>query len=166
MQKQKKGKQENHTHIEKVGHTSHFLVFIDDLQKQLFIKKLLKGHFLPFYPPKNLKMRILKKWKKLLEISFYTCLPKITIIWCAIPEIQSKTDRMFYHFGPLFALYSPPEAPADVIILDMCTKNHNHMIYASSNMKCNRKNLLVIFGHFFPFTPLTTQKIKILKKWN
>ena len=40
--------------------------------------------FLRFYIPspiKSWKIRILKKWKKLLEISsFYTCVPKTTII--------------------------------------------------------------------------------------
>ena len=30
--------------------------------------------------------------------SFYTSVPKITIIWGTVPEIQSETD-MFYHFG-------------------------------------------------------------------
>ena len=55
-----------------------------------------------------------------MEISsFYTCVPQMTITWCMVPEIWSMTDRIFSHFGPFFAL----------------------------------------------FTPLTTQKIKILEKW-
>ena len=33
--------------------------------------------------------------------SFYTCVPKITIIWCTAPEIQSETHN-FCHFGPLY----------------------------------------------------------------
>ena len=34
------------------------------------------------------KIKISKKWKKHLEISlFYTCVPKIMITWCTIPEI-------------------------------------------------------------------------------
>ena len=58
-------------------------------------------HLLPF-PLKTQKIRILKKWKKLLEISFYTCVPlKITIIWGSIPEIESETDRIFCPFTPL-----------------------------------------------------------------
>ena len=61
---------------------------------------------------KTWKIRILKKWiKKLLEISsFYTCVPKATIIWSTVPEIQSWTE-FFYHFGPFFALYIPPDNP-------------------------------------------------------
>ena len=59
----------------------------------------------------------------------------------------------------------------DIIILHMCTKNHNHMRYSSWDMEWD-KNFLVILSHFLPFTPyppnlplLTTQKTKILKKW-
>ena len=82
------------------------------------------GHFLPFYIPhpplKTQEIRILKKWKKLLDISsFYTRVPKTIIIWGTAPGIWSDTDRMFLSFWSIF----------------------------------------------FPFTPLTTDKIKILKKW-
>ena len=42
--------------------------------------------------PKNQnfkKIKTKKKKKKLLEIlSFYTCVPKITIIWGTVPEVQ------------------------------------------------------------------------------
>ena len=53
----------------------------------------------------------------------------------------------------------------DIIILHMCTKNHNHMRYSSWDTKWDR-----IFCHFGPFFallttfPLTTQKKKVLKK--
>ena len=36
--------------------------------------------------------------------SFYTCVPKITIMPCMVPEIWSATDRIFCHFGLFFAL--------------------------------------------------------------
>ena len=36
----------------------------------------------------------------------------------------------------------------NVITLHMCTKNYNHMMHASSGMKCD------IFGSFFPFYPI------------
>ena len=48
--------------------------------------------------------KILKKWKKCPEISFYTCLPYMKIIWYKGPEIWSTTDRIFSNFGPFFAL--------------------------------------------------------------
>ena len=55
------------------------------------------------------------------------------------------------------------KAPGDVIILHMCTKNHDHMMYASWDVECDRENFLS-FGPFFTLTPLTIQKIKFLKK--
>ena len=65
---------------------------------------------MPFYPNKNPKNQKFEKWKNLLEISFHTCVPKIMIIWCTVPEIQSETGRIFCHFGSFFAL-SPPWQP-------------------------------------------------------
>ena len=53
----------------------------------------------------------------------------------------------------------------DIIILHMCTINDNHMIYGSRDMEHDRQNFLSFWTIFCPFTPLTTQKIKILKKW-
>ena len=53
------------------------------------------------------------------------------------------------------------------IILNMCTKNHDKMMYSSWNMVHDRCNYFSIWVIFCPFTlpPLTAQKIKILKKW-
>ena len=54
---------------------------------------IILGHFLPFYHPHNLKTQNFeKKTKKNLEMSsFYTCVPKITIIWCMLSKIWSVT---------------------------------------------------------------------------
>ena len=73
-------------------------------KKQILV---MLGHFLcPFTPLKT--QIILKKWKKLPEISsFYSCVPKIIFIWCTVPEIWSDTDRIFCHFGQFFALLPP-----------------------------------------------------------
>ena len=123
---------------------------------------------------------ILKKWKKLMEISsFYTCVPKITIIWCTVPVMRSEMDRIFCDFGPLFALLPPP--PPDnpekenfektkkmrggFMILHMCTINDYHMMYGSWDKERDRQNFLSFCAIFCPFTPLTARKIKILKNW-
>ena len=59
-----------------------------------------------------------------------------------VPQIQSETDIIFCHFES-FLPFQPPnnlenknveimkKAPEDVIILQMCTKNHENMMYAS-----------------------------------
>ena len=59
-----------------------------------------------------------------------------------VPEIHSETDKNFCHFGPFSTLLprnnlenenleKMKKASGDVIILHMCTKNHDHMMYAS-----------------------------------
>ena len=49
---------------------------------------VILDRFLPFYPLWTQKNKILKKWKKHLKIlSFYKCVPKVTVIWCMVPEI-------------------------------------------------------------------------------
>ena len=64
-----------------------------------------------------------------------------------VSEIMSMTDNIFCHFGPFFALSAPPPPPSlpltpkikiltkknpgDIIILDKCTINDNHMMYGS-----------------------------------
>ena len=51
------------------------------------------GLFLPFYPLTAQKFKIKKKIEKRLEISsFSTCVTKIMITWCTIPEIWYVTD--------------------------------------------------------------------------
>ena len=100
-------------------------------------------------------------------------------IWCMVSEIWSKTDIIFCHLGPFFALLPPPplttrkikilkkweKTPGYIIILHMCTINDNHMMYGSWDMEHDRHNFLSFSTVFCPFTPLTTKKINILKKW-
>ena len=88
--------------------------------------------------------------------------------------ISSVADRIFCHYGLFFALF-PPMDPEnqnfekmkktieDIIILQMFTINDSHMIHGFSDMECNRQIFLSFWTVFCPFTPLTTQKIKILK---
>ena len=52
------------------------------------------------------------------------------------------------------------KSPED-IILHMCTKNDNHMMYGSWDIE--RENFLSFWTIFCPFTSLATWKIKILK---
>ena len=55
----------------------------------------------------------------------------------------------------------------DIIILHKCTKNHDHTLYCSLDMTCNRPNCYFSFWAIFClFVPLTARKIKINKKLN
>ena len=56
------------------------------------------------------------------------------------------------------------KTPGDIIILHLCNKNLDDMVYISWDIERDRMKL-VVFGHFLPFYPLKSQKIKVLKKW-
>ena len=201
---------------------------LDDMIEQNRLKLVILGHLLSFNPPppkkkkKTLKNQNFEKMIKLLEISFYTFVPKSTIIWCTVPEIESKTlwvtfwaifcpftplptrkieisknknTKRYYHFthvhhkwcmvvwydvsydvwflrfraqpamfdhsGPFFLPFYPSTnqtkqnfkklktRAGDIIILDMCTKNHDHMLYCSWDTTCDGCNFFLFF--FFSF---------------
>ena len=73
-------------------------------------------HFGPFSNPKKIftaRKIILKKWKKHLEISFYTHFtPKIMIICYTIPEMWHMVDVIvIFYFGLFFAILPTPPSP-------------------------------------------------------
>ena len=113
--------------------------------------------------------------KKCLEIlSFYTymCIINEDHIYSSW-NIRCDRQRNIWHFGPFFAFqpldnlenqdFDIEKTPGDIIILHICTIIHNHMIYGSWDMECNGQNFLSFWTIFCLFTPLTAQKIKILK---
>ena len=65
--------------------------------------------FCTFTPLKTRKIKILKNWKKHLEISsFYKSVPKIMIICYTVPWIWHVTDLIvILHFGLFLALLPP-----------------------------------------------------------
>ena len=135
---------------------------------------VILGHFLPFDPPNNPKNQNFKKMKKKqkkntqnLEIlAFYTCILQMMIIWYIVLQKWSATDRIFYQFGPFFALLLPLQPRKSKLWKnEKITINDNHIMYGSWDIKCDRQIFLSLWAIFCPFTPLTTQKIKILKKW-
>ena len=56
------------------------------------------------------------------------------------------------------------KTPGDIIILHMCTKNHDPMVHLSWNIVCDGCNYFSFWAISCPFTPLTAQKIKIFTK--
>ena len=108
--------------------------------------------FCPFFPLTNQNIKILKKWKKKTLEIFYICLPRMTIIWCTVPEIWSSTGKIFSHFGLFFALL----LPGDIISLHLCTTNDKHMMYGSLDIRCNVQRFL--WTIFCPFDPCSRLK--------
>ena len=58
------------------------------------------------FAAKNRKKQNFQKMKKLLEISFYTCVPKSTTIWGSVSEIEWER-QIFLSFWAIFALLLP-----------------------------------------------------------
>ena len=139
------------------------------------LKLVIMGHFFcPFTSPlKTQKIKILKKWKNLLEISsFYRCVPKTTIIWVTVPEIWSDTDRIICNFG-LFLPFYPPPSPNNPENINF-EKNEKKHLEMPSFYICVPKITITwwkipeiwnVTDNFLSFwakiTPLLTSKIKI-----
>ena len=137
-----------------------------------------QNFLLPFIDElwKTWKIRHLKRWKKLLEISsFYTCVTKTNHMRHS--SSYTEWDRIFCHFGPFFARLPPrPNKPenqtfekmkkkttsGDVIILNLFNKKHDHMKYTYPDMECDRHNCN--FRPFFALLPnYWLQKLKFGK---
>ena len=68
--------------------------------------------------------------------------PFITLATRKIKILKKKVDKVFWK-----------NTTRVVIFMQMCTRNHDHMIYASWDMECNRHNFLPLLGHFLLFYP-------------
>ena len=141
------------------------------------LKLVIMGHFSPFYHPLSSKPNKSEIWrneekKKIAgDIIILHMCTKNTIIWGTVREIQSETDRIFCHLWSSFTPYNPQnqnfekmkKVIAYVIILHMCTINHDHICFLRYKA---RQDFLSFWAIFCPLTLLTTRKIKILKKWH
>ena len=83
----------------------------------------------------------------------------MTVIWCMVPQIWSATT--FLSFWT--AIQKMKKSPGNIIILQKCNINDNYMMYVSWDTEHDGQNFLSFRNIFCPFTPVTTQKIKIWK---
>ena len=95
-----------------------------------------------------------------------------------------KCDRLNLVITGHFLPFPPPPPPpptnnlknqnfektkkmaGDIIILHMCAENHDHKKYSSRDTERDRQDFLSFWAIFCSSTPLTTQKMKIMKKRN
>ena len=132
----------------------------------------LRAIFCRFTPVTTWKIKTLRKWKKHLDMSsFYTYVPKITIIWCMLPEIWSTRDK-FFHFGSFFTLYWPQkskfgknEENAQIHYYHLTHLYHKWKSYDVCSFRYGMQQMqfLSFWAIFCLFTPLTIQKIKIFQ---
>ena len=140
---------------------------------------VILGHFFPFYSTNNPENQNSKKMEKHLEIlSFYICVPQMTIILCVVTEIWSATDSILCHLRPFFALSSHQqlekpefwknEEKKHLEISSFYTYVPQMMIIwcmVPEILSTTNRIFLSFWTILCPFTPLTTQKTKILEKW-
>ena len=121
-------------------------------------------HFLPLSPLKTPKIKILKIQKNCWRYQHFTHVYQKSQsheVWFLRYGVR---QTIFYHYGPLFALlpHNNPKNqkfqklkkdPGDIIILHKRTKNHDHMLYYSLDMTCNRFNCYFSFWAIFYFFP-------------
>ena len=122
--------------------------------------------FLHFWPTNN--PRKSKFWKNETRIWRYH---HFTLVYQ-----KSKSHVFFLSFWSIFCPFIPLLTPkikmwkkckkaGDITHLHMCTKNEDHMINGSWNIRADGLSFLPFWAIFCPVTLLTTQKIQILKKW-
>ena len=83
---------------------------------------------------------------------------KLVILGHFLPFYPSKNKKSKF--------WKNTKTSGDIILWHMCTINEDHMMYGPWDMECHRQNVLSFWTIFLTIhPPVTTQKIKILKKW-
>ena len=135
--------------------------------------------YLPTQPPTNSpKNKHFKKLKKCPGdiIILHRCAKNYDQTMYRSWDMVRDRYICYFSFWAIFWPFTPLTAQkikilkkkiiiGDIIILNMCTKNYDQMMYDSWDMVRDGCNYFSSWAIFYPFTPLTTSKIKILKKW-
>ena len=133
------------------------------------------GHFCPFTTLTNWKTKILKKWKKPWDIIIsHLCNTNDNHMMYSFWDMEEDRHN-FLSFWTSFCHFTPltTQEIQKIKIMKKWKKhleisfyniNENHMINGSWDMKHDRQNFLSFWASFCPFTPPTSEKIKIMKK--
>ena len=133
-------------------------------QTEFFV---ILDHILPFHLPNNPKNQTSEKMIKKPGdiIILHMCTKNDNHLTYHSWDV--KHDRQ--HFLSLWTIFCPftllltrkiknfeklKKAQVDIIILDKCTKNHDHMLYCSLDMTHNRCNWYFSFWAIFALLPL------------
>ena len=118
------------------------------------------------------KIKILKKWKKHLEIlSFYTCVPQITIIWGMVPDTWSSTDQIL-SFWVIFCPFTQNMKNQNFEKMTKalgetsfyaCLPQMTIIWYMVPENGAWQTELFLILDHFLPFKPWELRKSKFWK---
>ena len=148
---------------------------VPDIQNETQIFLSFWAIFCPFTPLTTHKIKILKNEKSICRSYHFTRMYQKLRSYLWFLRYKAR-QTVFCHFGSFFA-FDPPNnpknqnlekikiRPGDIIVLHLCTTNDSHMMYGSWDMEHRRQNFLSLWTIFCPFTPLTSWKIKIMRKW-
>ena len=129
---------------------------------------VILDHFLPFYPPNNLKNQNFEKMKETLGdiIILHKCTINNIHMMYGSWDMKRDGQNFLSFWTCFFALLPPTTTPKIKILknwkkktwrychLHKCTKNHDHMLYCSLDVAHNRFNWYFLFWAIFcPFTP-------------
>ena len=134
--------------------------------------------FCPFTPLTTQKPKFLKKWKKNIWRYYHFKICTINDNHMMYGSWDMETNRQnFLSFWTIFLHFWPPKhlknqnfeamkkMPQDIIILQKCMKNHDHMLYCSWDMSRDGCNYYFSFWAIFcPFILITAKKNKNFKK--
>ena len=124
---EKKSWRYNHFTIVYQKSWSYAILFMryDAWQRSLFF---ILGHFLPFYPHNSPKNQNFKKMKQTPDRC--NCYFSFWAIFCPFTPYQPKKSKF----------QKMKTRPGDIIILHLCTKNYDQMMYGSWDMVCDRRS--------------------------
>ena len=126
----------------------------------------MSGHFLPFYPLKKPQKSKFWKMKKFAGgiIILQMCTINDSQMMYGYDDIECNGQNflsfwiVFCHFTPLTTRKIKKKkkmknTPEDIIILQMCTIDDNHIMYGSWDIECDGQFFFVILDCFCTFIP-------------
>ena len=136
---------------------------------------VILDHFLPFNTSGDQKkITILKNWKQILGdiIILHMCAINVNRMmsgsWATEGDGQNFLSVwvILCPFTPLTIckikilkkLKEKKKKRLEIIILQMCTINNNHIMYGSWDMECHETEFCVIFNHFLSYNPCNNLK--------
>ena len=116
-----------------------FLAFTDELEKQIFTKKVLKWAKKKQNNFNICNVAFKKKINKHLKISlFYACVPKILMIWPTVQRCRVWQTEIG-SFRLCFALLCSPKCQKSKFWKNgKIPKNYDRVMYSSWDTVCNR----------------------------
>ena len=127
---------------------------------------VILDYFLFFYPLTTWKIEILENWKKTSGdvIILHKRTKNHDHMVCCSLDMTHRRCNCYFSFWAIFCPFtsnSPKnqnlkkvkKTPGDIIILQKCTKNHDHMLCCSGDMVCDGSNYFSFWAIFCPFTP-------------